>query len=217
MAASNHTPLWQSVSRRFPQGKDCLASFLAYETAELLDGVKPANLVNISDRPQPCGRNLFRLWMTHGEELLQTTGLALNILRQTSDNLLLFIYRPDLLKDLVAKPPVQALLRQAGYPQTTETERLLTELESHLGDDAFPHEIGIFLGYPPKDVAAFMGLVHLPFACQGPWKIFGRPDKSLRVAESHRASRSRMIRLLATASSASACLSQSPLPSSTAA
>lgn len=208
MAAINPTPLWQSIARRFPQGKDCLASFLAYETAELMDGVKPANLVNISDRPQPCGRNLFRLWKAHGEGLLQTAGLSLKILRETSGNVLLFIYRPDLLEALVARPPVQALLRQAGYQQTTETERLLAELRPRMDAGAFPHEIGLFLGYPPKDVAAFMGLVQLPFACQGPWKIFGRPEKSLRVAESHRASRSRMVQRLATASSASACLSR---------
>ena len=56
----------------------------------------------------------------------------------------------------------------------------------------FPHEIGIFLGYPLKDVLAFMGQVRLAFSCQGPWKIYGKPDQSLELADRYRHCRCRM-------------------------
>jgi hypothetical protein len=52
-------------------------------------------------------------------------------------------------------------------------------------------------GYPAKDVAAFMGLVKLPFACQGPWKIYGDPLQSLGLAEQYRCCRQRMCAVLA--------------------
>lgn len=49
-------PMWQELSRRFPHDRDCLASYLALETAEVLEGVKPANLVNVVNKRRSCGR-----------------------------------------------------------------------------------------------------------------------------------------------------------------
>ncbi|NIQ92980.1 MAG: DUF3793 family protein, partial [Desulfuromonadales bacterium] len=101
--------------------------------------------------------------------------LEVRILRKRPDNLLLFIFRRSALRDLIERRPVRALLRTAAYPATTDLDAVLDELGSRLTEGSFPHEIGLFLGYPLKDVAAFMGLASIPFACQGPWKIYGNP------------------------------------------
>ncbi len=76
----------------------------------------------------------------------------------------------------------------------------------HTGE-SFPHKIGVFLGYPLKNVAAFMGLVLIPFSCQGPWKIFGDPSEILRLAETSRCCRARMVERLSSCASALECLS----------
>jgi hypothetical protein len=47
------TPLWGDIAGRFSNDRECLASFLALETAEILDGVKPGNLINVTNRRQP--------------------------------------------------------------------------------------------------------------------------------------------------------------------
>jgi hypothetical protein len=70
----------------------------------------------------------------------------------------------------------------------------------------FPHEVGVFLGYPLKDVAGFMGWVDLPVTCQGPWKIYGNPDRSLALADGFRACRLRMDQRLRCCANASDCL-----------
>ena len=43
-----------------------------------------------------------------------------------------------------------------------------------------PHEIGLALGYPIKDVLGYMGLVPLPCTGGCGWRIYGDPNPSLR-------------------------------------
>ena len=38
--------------------------------------------------------------------------------------------------------------------------------------DRFPHEIGLFLGYPPKDVIAFIRNEGRNSKCTGCWKVY---------------------------------------------
>ncbi|MCA1796875.1 MAG: hypothetical protein LC645_04895, partial [Geobacteraceae bacterium] len=50
---------WMSVAaNNYPDPRECLAAFLVFGSAEVLAGVKPANLVRISNRTFGCGRNM---------------------------------------------------------------------------------------------------------------------------------------------------------------
>ena len=163
-------PGWESVAGRFPEGKDCLAAFLALETAEVLSAVKPANLLNIPNRNRSCGRNLYELWQRHGSGLVEAGGLMAVELVDRRDSLLLLLYNPVALAALLAGKGVVAVLRRTGYPDPADMAAALAELQSRLQCGTFPHEIGVFLGYPLKDVLGFMGLAKVQFTCQGPWK-----------------------------------------------
>ena len=44
---------------------------------------------------------------------------------------------------------------------------------------AFPHEIGLFLGYPPEDVQGFLD--HRPCKCSGCWKVYGDENKAKKT------------------------------------
>lgn len=200
-------PHWHTVARRFPEARDCLTSFLAYETAEILAGAKPANLINLIDRPHHCGRNFYRLWQECGKEILTRSGLVGRVLVNRGDSLLLLVYEPQLLAALLAKPAVTAMLQRAGYAQAAETAAVLSELQERCRQgEGFPHEIGIFLGYPLKDVAAFLGWVALPFTVQGPWKIYGQAEKSLDLAATHQRCRCQMVQRLARCTTPVECL-----------
>ncbi len=197
---------WQDVAGRFDDPRECLASFLALEAAEVIAGEKPANLLGIANRRRPCGRNLYTLWKEWGVEVLAESGLAVRKLADRGNSILLLIYRQEALGELVRRPSASAVLARAGYGDVSDLGGVLGELTSRMEGDSFPHEIGVFLGYPLKDVAAFMGLVRIPFACQGPWKIFGDPRESLRLAEVFRCCRARMAEHLVGCESARECL-----------
>lgn len=197
---------WGVVAARFTAERDCIASFLALEGAEIIAGVKPGNLVNVTNRLRPCGRNPYPLWHAYGAEVLAGTGLEGLVLRDRGDALLLYLYRPDLVQALLLRPPVSTILRDCGYPEPTDLASTLAHLRERMAGETFPHEIGVFLGYPLKDVLAFMGRIRLPFACQGPWKIYGRPEQSLELADRYRHCRCRMATRLQECADPAECL-----------
>lgn len=190
----------EQILKRFADPVDCLTAHLMLECAEVLAGVKPANLISIVNRPQLCGRNLYQLWQSHHEELAaRLADLSIMVLQTKERSLLLLCYNSDHLERHLAHAGIRTLLHKAGYEADASTEALLAELRRRIGsNDSFPHEIGLFIGYPAKDVAAFMGLIKLPFACQCLWKIYGNPEQSLGLAEQFRCSRQKMGAILAT-------------------
>lgn len=192
-------PFPSQILERFSIPLDCLTAHLILECAEVLAGVKPANLISLVNRTRPCGRNLYQLWQRHREDLTaRLTDLTFRVLQTRQRALLLLCYKHDHLERHLAHAGIRILLHKAGYEADASCEALLTELSRRIGgNDCFPHEIGLFIGYPAKDVAAFMGLVKLPFACQGPWKIYGNPVQSLGLAEQYRYCRKRMSAILA--------------------
>lgn len=189
---------FHQLSSRFTDAVDCLAAHLMLESSEVLGGVKPANLVSLVNRTRPCGRNLYQLWHSHYTELSsRLADVSFKVLQTKERALLLFCYNPDQLEAHLGHPGIRVLLKKAGYDATMSSESLLTELSNRFEQTGMiPHEIGLFIGYPAKDVAAFMGLVKLPFACQGPWKIYGNPSQSLSLADQHRCCRQKMAAIL---------------------
>ncbi len=209
LPAAKPSPLpWNVIAAHFPDERDCLASYLALEGAEVVAGVKPANLINVANRRRPCGRNPYELWRAHGSALLTGTGLSAAELHDRGNALLLYIYRRDLLQKILDRQPVAALLAGRGYREPANLPLALAELRLRVETGDFPHEIGIFLGYPLKDVLAFMGEISLPFACQGPWKIYGDPWQSLELAAQHRDCRCRMAQRLSSCDDPAQCLRQ---------
>ena len=58
---------------------------------------------------------------------------------------------------------------------------LLAQLAGRLAcDGAFPHEIGVFLGYPLGDVVGFIANRGQNFTCCGCWKSYSDPDAARR-------------------------------------
>lgn len=192
-------PVSQQILERFSNPLDCLTAHLMLECSEVLAGVKPANLISIVNRTRSCGRNLYQLWQHHHEELtFRLAGLTFMVLQTKSQALLLLCYNHDQLERHLAHAGIRTLLHKAGYEVDASCEALLGELCRRIGKNgSFPHEIGLFIGYPAKDVAAFMGLVKLPFACQCLWKVYGNPEQSLGLAKQYRCCRQKMGAILA--------------------
>jgi Protein of unknown function (DUF3793) len=134
---------------------------------------------------------VYHIW-NPVHNLLLESGLEAKEMIDRGSSVLLFLYCPNQFRELLTSKSVAVILRKAGYSSTSNTEQTLSELQSRLAGDRFPHEIGVFLGYPLKDVVGFMGWARISFTCQGPWKIYGDPSESLRLAESHRQCRYRM-------------------------
>ncbi len=117
---------------------------------------------------------------------LAPKGLRLLPLRMTEDFAMLYLYRPGLLGADLRKRDAAVLLREAGYPEGDETG-CIRELRRRLAErEVFPHEIGLFLSYPPEDVRGFMEHRDCGCKCVGCWKVYGDEKAARRKFAQYR-------------------------------
>ena len=104
---------------------------------------------------------------------LTPKGLCLLPLRFQNGRVLLYLYRPaELRRDLQDRSALE-ILTAAGY-SCRSCERCVTDLIQRLRTCAdFPHEIGLFLSYPPEDVRGFIENRAQNFKRAGLWKVYG--------------------------------------------
>lgn len=203
---SSKRPSWSQFAHRFSSEPDCLAAFIALETAEVLAGAKPSALISIPDRQRYCGLNLYRIWHEHGTGVMERTCLSVREMGKGQGFIQLLFYMAEHFTHFLERRDVKVLLNRAGYRAPYSADHALDQLAERFKSTSFPHEVGIFLGYPSKDVAAFLGWIKLPLACQGPWKMFGNPRSSLGLAEIFSSCRRSMAERLASAQSALECI-----------
>lgn len=112
---------------------------------------------------------------------LAPAGVRIEVLTRRATGELLYVYRPTLLARELQKRDVRDFLAREGY-RTDSLSQCIdhlhrricgTDLASQLtGKCAFPHEIGLFLGYPFADVMGFIENKGKNFLCQGCWKVY---------------------------------------------
>ena len=94
---------------------------------------------------------------------LCSKGLRIIPLRHNEDKVLLYLYRPSKLKRDLKDAQADRLLQSCGY-SCGNTNLCIVQLIKRLGENKeFPHEIGLFLGYPPEDVSGFIEKAQMTF------------------------------------------------------
>ncbi|AOY75903.1 DUF3793 family protein [Clostridium formicaceticum] len=69
-------------------------------------------------------------------------------------------------------------LKEQGYPYEYNINTYLDCLIKKMENGVMPHEIGVFLGYPLKDVIGFIGHPSLKLTKVKGWRIYGDPRLS---------------------------------------
>ena len=103
----------------------------------------------------------------------QKKGIRITILRKNAETALIYVYRPDAMVRELLRPEIISFLVSTGY-QTGTIDQMLEQLRARLhGADEFPHEIGVFLGYPLNDVLGFIKNHGNNCKGMGDWKVYG--------------------------------------------
>ena len=147
------------------------------QCAPTLAGVKTGNLFTCPyDSKEELIKDIRRV-----NKLLVPKGLCLCPLKYSKTFCLLYLYRPKSLKEDFENEEIQNLLKENGYKQTTY-ERCIGQLARRMTRDLknsdFPHEIGLFLGYPPEDVKGFIENKAENYKMSGLWKVYGDKEKA---------------------------------------
>ena len=81
---------------------------------------------------------------------------------------------------------MQLILRQQGYAEPVNLEAALKQLSERIRcSGEFPHEIGVFLGYPVEDVIGFMENKGKNYVLCKYWKVYHHAERAKHTFESY--------------------------------
>lgn len=139
-----------------------MENLIVKHCAPTLAGIKTANLVN-------CKKGGIDMMCF---DSLSAKGVQTAVLAENDDSMLLYVYRRNMLENDLKAPEANELLSKYGYSQDADSaiDRLRERIKE---SPCFPHEIGLFLGYPANDVKGFIEHKGQNFKCMGYWKVYG--------------------------------------------
>lgn len=146
---------------------------LIEQCAPTLAGLKPASLFRIQGPSLAWLVEKANAW----DQLLSPLGMRVQTLRQCVKTTasIVYVYREEWVCRLLTDPDTRQFLADTGYTLTS-LPGLLAQLSQRLClDQDYPHEIGVFLGYPLEDVVGFIENQGRNFTCCGYWKVYGDP------------------------------------------
>ena len=142
--------------------------------APTLAGIKTGSIFNCAFADTS---DLFHSLRRINRCLLKNGARAIP-LRYQDGKALIYLYRPLMLKHDLSDPVALSILDVCGYPKGKPETRIAFLIRRLREYGAFPHEIGLFLGYPAVDVRGFME--HRECKCTGLWKVFESDEKEAK-------------------------------------
>ncbi|MDU4962376.1 MAG: DUF3793 family protein [Sporomusaceae bacterium] len=154
---------------------DRFVEWLALELAPTLSGNKPATVLTFRDSTYQAA---LTLWRQYDYFAFGGTLLRFLTLRGDADVETVLFYRTDALSRCIANAEHRRFLQELGYPVDAGVDACLALLRQRFSQSC-PHEVGVLLGIPLKDVLGFMAKSDLPLTCRKEWCVYGNPDSSL--------------------------------------
>lgn len=147
-----------------------LAQMMIYNSAPTLAGLKIGTIISVPDKFTAFSNNRT---LENFNARFNTKGLHFKILCRCPKRQLLYIFRKERLSRYMLDEKVAAFLLQHGYKNTENIEGSLCYLSQRLTQkNGFPHELGIFLGYPLEDVKGFIENKGNNAKLCGEWKVY---------------------------------------------
>ena len=149
-----------------------LERLLAFHSSPAICGIKAANLISL-DYYESLQEEI-------GELNLKYPNICLYTLQKKNNKVLLLVFRKKVLEKHLFEDNTKEFLTHLGY-NTSSIDSMLEGLVSRMELDAFPHEVGVFLGYSLEDIKAFMDGHECLYV--GYWKVYSDVEAKKELFE----------------------------------
>lgn len=157
--------------------------------AATLAGIKIGNLFNYSfSSIDDCRKTLEEV-----NGALNAKGVFVELLSHQDKFYLIYAYRLSALRASLKNNEIKSFLEHMGYTlymeaaadiegnQHIDVLSVLNTLKSHIGNGHdFPHEIGVFLGYPLEDIIGFISNKGKNYLYCGLWKVYRNKVEAIK-------------------------------------
>lgn len=147
---------------------------LGFHAAPTLRGMKASSLIFF--RKSSFGD--FERLLASYEPCLSCKGISVYHVSEGAEYVLLLFYRKEAVWHHLRGEKSMQLLERYGYRREDMLHHLRMRMQMR---KTFPHEIGLFLGYPPEDVAGFIKYKGQNFCYSGYWKVYANEEGTRKL------------------------------------
>lgn len=159
------------VNKLATDGENSVELRLIIQNAAVLKGKRTSGMLFLNDK------ELARISMK-----LHNTNISLIILCTCKKRHLVMVYRAKELEEHLRSKEVSDYLREFGYRRDDFISNLIRLHQRMNGFynkmKEFPHEVGVFLGYPICDIKGFLENKGERYLHSGYWKIYGNLEET---------------------------------------
>lgn len=157
---------------------------LIRNSSPTLAGIKTASLFSCDYEDRKTLMEEIRAY----NAMLVKKGIVIIPLKIEAGRALVYVYRPKLLEVTLENELSRRILTHFGYKdiKSESAAKQIFHLIKRLEGSEFPHETGIFLGYPPEDVIGFIENKAKNFKFSGLWKVYGDVDEAIKMMDSYK-------------------------------
>lgn len=156
-----------------------LLKFLLVKTAAVRKGIKPGELLRVRHCYETKNEEGLRICL-YRSDIYEILGLDYIELKVEEGSSLVLFYNPEALMATLGERHNQRWLARRSYPvEAGSVEAMLEELVRRAQGAELPHEVGVFIGYPLKDVAGFIAKIPATPLHNGAWRVYGDVRESL--------------------------------------
>ena len=116
-----------------------------------LAGLKAGNLFSV----EFSGKADMQESIRETNKVLVPKGLRMIPVCEQGKRTLVYLFRPSVVKKELSADKAREILNRCGYHDGTMEQHLVRLIGRMKRKKEFPHEIGLFLGYPLEDVEGF--------------------------------------------------------------
>ena len=151
---------------------------LIFHCAPAIAGIKPANLFAVQKDRGGARQKADEL-----SRVFKKEGLGLRAVDVSQKTTLFFVYNRQLLAETLRSSAKSHFIEERGYDAAAPLEHCVNRLCERLKEGTcascgFPHEVGVFLGYPLEDVEGFIANGGEGYKMCGYWKVYGDEAKA---------------------------------------
>jgi hypothetical protein len=171
--------------------KDYMFNLITYGIAPTICGYKSSSLITLSDKY----KNTYKLWKIYKEEFLNMIPLKCFELNENKEVVTALFYDEDDLSMKIRQKENMNFLEIYGYDHRKNIVDYLYKLKERYKTGC-PHEIGLFLDIPLKDILGFIENNGNNFLYCGYWKVYCNMEEALEIFEKYTWSKRKVIELI---------------------
>lgn len=158
-----------------------LIETMVRHSAPTLAGIKVGNLFSY----RFANREEFINDIKIRNNMLNSKGIFVKILKINEDFALVYVFRKNKLIQTLKRNEIREFLKERGYI-SMEINEIFKNLQKNLLESEFPHEIGVFLGYPLSDIKSFIEDRGANAKYVGCWIAYTNENNAKKISERYK-------------------------------